>query len=54
MGKEKRKIEKSCLLLKSGNMASVCNWLEEGYILHPYDEDVLPDVVEKIHHLLDQ
>lgn len=53
MGKEKRKIEKSCLL-KSGNMASVCNWLEEGYILHPYDEDVLPDVVEKIHHLLDQ
>lgn len=47
MGKEKRKIEKSCFFLKLGNMVSVCNWLEEGYILYFYDEDVLFDVVEK-------
>ena len=35
-------------------MAGVGNWLEESYIPHSNDGDVLAGVVENIHHLLGQ
>ena len=30
------------------------NWLEEGYIPHPNDKNVLAGVDKKLHHSLDQ